>query len=757
MPTNQADIFWKDLFSFILEPPTNEHETTSKTRIDLRTMMYQHRRTRPSPTAIMHLLLFITFIQFSLLGSKFAQSVSINSHPTISSNDNNLHDLESTKPISTTPAAALATPGPTTTTRNPNSSLLYPPSNRNPKEHLNHQQQFYKSQQQSLTLANITKSQQITSTNNVKSIRCHCSLCETPNVDYCNITLQGRSRCFKSTAKRFNDTGQYYFLEYNYGCFTEREGDLHASQCDILVLGNNHPVSITCCNDGDLCNTRLADPNLNEPRWAGVMTSIDEQNPTQETPKPFDYSIVILISIMILICLIFIQVTVMTYNLCVSHFQSLESKSSASSTSTATSKADLAKNWSIAHFDQIIQGHFNNPSSNSSAGHTYQSSSTDDICLKPDMYARSTYDDDMLYEMTSGLGEHALNQRTIAQTISSGRKDHVGSGRFGRVFVGSYHGENVAVKAFRSEDDESWRREDYIFRRLNHENIVRFISSEITHNHVSSNEIWMFLEYCPYRSLCDFLDNNLVLKPEQSVKILYSIINGLNYLHEDYAQGTNCYKPSIAHRDIKSKNILMRTPEVCCIADFGHALIKIDETSLDRGKYPNLHVGTVRYMAPEILRKNELLNYDHFSTFAQADLYQYGLVMWEVCNRTSSDQDPHPVHKLPYDERVSTNPEIDDMIKLVCEEQYRPPIKDYWWRDTIMRILSDLMVECWRENPRARMETLGVKKKLRQTYDQIVSSQQLYDHMRDNRSPLVNDPNNLDLHKSKGKIFDYTV
>lgn len=31
-------------------------------------------------------------------------------------------------------------------------------------------------------------------------------------------------------------------------------------------------------------------------------------------------------------------------------------------------------------------------------------------------------------------------------------------------------------------------------------------------------------------------------------------------------------KPEIAHRDIKSKNIIVKRPGVCCVADFGLAL-----------------------------------------------------------------------------------------------------------------------------------------------------------------------------------------
>jgi serine/threonine protein kinase len=45
-------------------------------------------------------------------------------------------------------------------------------------------------------------------------------------------------------------------------------------------------------------------------------------------------------------------------------------------------------------------------------------------------------------------------------------------------------------------------------------------------------------------------------------------------------------KPAIAHRDIKSKNILVRKDGTACIADLGLAVLhKFEENYLDLGKY----------------------------------------------------------------------------------------------------------------------------------------------------------------------------
>jgi len=59
-------------------------------------------------------------------------------------------------------------------------------------------------------------------------------------------------------------------------------------------------------------------------------------------------------------------------------------------------------------------------------------------------------------------------------------------------------------------------------------------------------------------------------------------------------------KPAMAHRDLKSKNILVTSNGSCVIADFGLAVTHSHVTGqLDLGNNPK--VGTKRYMAPEVL------------------------------------------------------------------------------------------------------------------------------------------------------------
>ena len=79
----------------------------------------------------------------------------------------------------------------------------------------------------------------------------------------------------------------------------------------------------------------------------------------------------------------------------------------------------------------------------------------------------------------------------------------------------------------------------------------------------------LITDYHRLGSLFDYLRLRQ-LNLETMWKMAYSIADGLNYLHTEI---TGVYgKPEIAHRDIKSKNILVKDDLKCCIADFGLAV-----------------------------------------------------------------------------------------------------------------------------------------------------------------------------------------
>ncbi|XP_074662656.1 TGF-beta receptor type-1-like [Tubulanus polymorphus] len=304
----------------------------------------------------------------------------------------------------------------------------------------------------------------------------------------------------------------------------------------------------------------------------------------------------------------------------------------------------------------------------------------------------------------SGSGLPLLVQRTIARTIAP--VEIIGKGRFGQVWRGRWRGENVAVKIFASRDDGSWFREAEIYQTvmLRHENILGFIAADNKDNGTWT-QLWLVTDYHENGSLFDYL-NRTVIDVQSMVKFSLSTASGLAHLHMEIV-GTQG-KPAIAHRDLKTKNILVKNNGTCCLADLGLA-VRHDSAKDIVDIAPNNRVGTKRYMAPEVL--DDTINMNHFESFKRADVYALGLVLWEIGRRCSVGG-IYESYQLPFYDIVPCDPSMEEMRKVVCVDKYRPAIPNRWHGHDSLRVMAKLMKECWYHNAAARLTALRVKKTL---------------------------------------------
>ncbi|XP_076053785.1 TGF-beta receptor type-1 babo isoform X5 [Oratosquilla oratoria] len=304
----------------------------------------------------------------------------------------------------------------------------------------------------------------------------------------------------------------------------------------------------------------------------------------------------------------------------------------------------------------------------------------------------------------SGSGLPLLVQRSIARQIHL--VDIVGKGRFGEVWKGRWRGEFVAVKIFSSRDERSWFREVEIYQTvmLRHDNILGFIAADNKDNGTWT-QLWLVTDYHENGSLFDYLMRYTV-DTAGMIHMALSISNGLAHLHMDI-MGTEG-KPAVAHRDLKSRNILVKSNRTCAIADLGLA-VRYDASTDSVDIAPNNRVGTKRYMAPEAL--DESINMSYFDAFKRADIYALGLVFWEIairCNTGGGCED----YQLPYYDMVPNDPTIEEMRKVVCIDRQRPTIPNKWQSCEALRVMSKIMKECWYHNAAARLTALRIKKTL---------------------------------------------
>uniref|UniRef100_A0A8C9RNJ2 receptor protein serine/threonine kinase n=1 Tax=Scleropages formosus TaxID=113540 RepID=A0A8C9RNJ2_SCLFO len=316
---------------------------------------------------------------------------------------------------------------------------------------------------------------------------------------------------------------------------------------------------------------------------------------------------------------------------------------------------------------------------------------------------------DLIFDLStsgSGSGLPLFVQRTVARTIVL--QEVIGKGRFGEVWRGKWRGGDVAVKIFSSREERSWFREAEIYQTimLRHENILGFIAADNKDNGTWT-QLWLVSDYHEHGSLFDYL-NRYSVTIEGMIKLALSAASGLGHLHMEIL-GTQG-KPGIAHRDLKSKNILVKKNGTCAIADLGLAVRHESATdTIDIA--PNQRVGTKRYMAPEVL--DETINMKHFDSFKCADIYALGLVYWEIARRCNAGV-IHEEYQLPYYDLVPSDPSIEEMRKVVCEQKLRPNVPNWWQSYEALRVMGKIMRECWYANGAARLTALRIKKTLSQ-------------------------------------------
>ncbi|XP_067630347.1 TGF-beta receptor type-1 isoform X3 [Eurosta solidaginis] len=328
----------------------------------------------------------------------------------------------------------------------------------------------------------------------------------------------------------------------------------------------------------------------------------------------------------------------------------------------------------------------------------------DSVC---DPILNGTTIHDIIEMTTSGSGSAGLPllvQRSIARQI---QLCHViGKGRFGEVWRGRWRGENVAVKIFSSREECSWFREAEIYQTvmLRHENILGFIAADNKDNGTWT-QLWLVTDYHENGSLFDYLTTHTV-DTKTMLNMALSIATGLAHLHMDIV-GTRG-KPAIAHRDLKSKNILVKSNLSCAIGDLGLAVRHVEKN--DSVDIPSTHrVGTKRYMAPEVL--DESMNAQHFDSYKRGDVYAFGLILWEIARRCNIGM-IYDEYQLPYYDVVQPDPSIEEMKKVVCIDKMRPNIPNRWHASEVLHGMAKVMKECWYPNPVARLTALRIKKTL---------------------------------------------
>ena len=176
---------------------------------------------------------------------------------------------------------------------------------------------------------------------------------------------------------------------------------------------------------------------------------------------------------------------------------------------------------------------------------------------------------------------------------------------------------------------------------LNYPNIINLISygdDYIINNGIQEEETkqYLILEYMPNNDLL-YYAKNLNENDEQSVKkVFYKIIKAVQ----------QCHNMGICHRDLKLDNIMFNGQNEPVLCDFGFGgILNENEKFTD-------YLGTIRYMAPEILKQNPYSG-------IKCDIFSLGVILFALV-----------IHNFGF-QRAS---QFNSLYKLIIKKNYQK----YW-------------------------------------------------------------------------------
>ncbi|XP_069376773.1 bone morphogenetic protein receptor type-2-like isoform X1 [Paralichthys olivaceus] len=330
------------------------------------------------------------------------------------------------------------------------------------------------------------------------------------------------------------------------------------------------------------------------------------------------------------------------------------------------------------------------------------------------------------YRMMHGGGKqglHNLNMMEAAGSESSLDLDNlkllelIGRGRYGTVYCGSLDERPVAVKVFTAANRQNFLNECSIYRLplLEHENIARFVAADERTGPEGRIEYLLVMDYYPHGSLNRYLSvqtNDWV----SSCRLAHSVTRGLAYLHTELFKG-DLYKPAVSHRDLNSRNILVKADGTCVIIDFGLSMKLTGNRLARHGEEENTaisEVGTIRYMAPEVLEGAVNLR-DCESALKQVDMYALGLVYWETFMRCTDlfPGESVPEYQMAFQAEAGNHPTFEDMQVLVSREKQRPKFPEAWKENSLaVRSLKETMEDCWDQDAEARLTAQCAEERL---------------------------------------------
>ncbi|KAJ7689637.1 kinase-like domain-containing protein [Mycena rosella] len=210
-----------------------------------------------------------------------------------------------------------------------------------------------------------------------------------------------------------------------------------------------------------------------------------------------------------------------------------------------------------------------------------------------------------------------LPPRMFIHVLKRQGRNAVAGGGYADIWKGTVENETVCLKVLRvflSDLDrqklfKSFAKEVLIWRQLRHPNILFLLGINVEEFYPS---FCLISPWLAQGTILEFLKKN---PGHDRIRSVVEVCEGLKYLHDRI--------PVVVHGDIRGANILVKDDGVCCLADFGIAVLA--EMHVSWTISSNTTRGNVRWLAPELLDPE-----NKPKPSATTDIYSLGCTMYEI-------------------------------------------------------------------------------------------------------------------------------
>ena len=246
-------------------------------------------------------------------------------------------------------------------------------------------------------------------------------------------------------------------------------------------------------------------------------------------------------------------------------------------------------------------------------------------------------------------------------------------------------------------------KEILLLSKCNFPNVIKIYD-------IINDPLTIVMEYCDKGNLRSIIDKGFYLPPLYKIFLIYSICDGLGYMH---------FK-GIIHGDLKCENILLSTEKKYFIGESYYPIPKLADFGLNQIRPNTIWEGTPGYIAPEIFEQ-----YTQNAITKKTDIFALGLVMFEILSG---------LRPLPSDMNLALKdlegkilPCTKEILRIAWEqkiEELLPGINNAYYNK-----FYTIMICCIDDDPDKRPDILDLYLAVRKLYIILLktSKEKVYD------------------------------